>query len=238
MQTLIDQHGPFTLPTSWAEVTTQAFCATDPLLTVEARASYFAGRPIQVNALVADALEWMLTPPDTEGGLPYPADLGQETYLQVETIRGLLAARPLNECFGQVYGTVQARRLNYQQPDIFLQKLADIIGVGCLPLPITDTWPAVAHCLTELKRLAVAYAELSEPDPTEAARRAREAGAEELMGMFGHLNVANALSLKLGVTLDAAYQLPYNTVCFYLLHDRHAAILADNIQRNASKPNE
>ena len=238
MQTLIDQHGPFTLPTGWHEVTTQQFCEADPLMTVEQRASYFAGRPVQVNGLVADALEWMLVPPLVDGGLPYPADLGQETYLQVESIRALLASQPLHACFGEVYGTFVARPFNYQQPDLFLPKLADIIGVGCLPMPITDTWPAVAHCLAELQRLAVLYAELAEPDPTESARRAREAGADELLGMFGHYNVAKALADRERCSIDIIYQRPYDTIATALLHDRRTAILADTIQRNSSKAHE
>ena len=45
MQTLGDSAGPFTMPPSWAEVSTAQFCATDPLLTVEAHASYFAAEP-------------------------------------------------------------------------------------------------------------------------------------------------------------------------------------------------
>ena len=249
MQTLIDSAGPFTLPTGWHEVSTAQFCAVDPLPTVEARASYFAGRPIQVNGLVADALAWMLSPPPTgQRGSSYPWDLGQETYLQVETIRGLLTAKPLHECFAQVYATFVAREKNYRLPE-YSQVFADRLAGDCMEewpegtfgrslWMITETYPAVMHCLAELQRLATKYAELSEPDPTEAARRAKEAGADELLGIFGHFNVARALAERSGRTIDEVYALPFETVCVYLLHDRRTAILSDTIQRNASKAHE
>lgn len=56
----LDVTGPYTLPTGWHEVTTKQYCDLDrlQLATVESRANYFAGRPIQVNGLVADALAW------------------------------------------------------------------------------------------------------------------------------------------------------------------------------------
>ena len=238
MQTLIDSTGPFQLPTHWGEVTTAQFCAVDPLPTAEARASYFAGRPIQVNGLVADALAWMLSAPPLGGGLPYPQDLGQESYLQVETIRTLLTTQPLHECVGAVYGTFVARDSYSRDTQAFDPTVADRRAKRCQPWPITDTWPAVAHCLAELQRLATKYAELSEPDPTEAARRAKEAGADELLGIFGHFNVARALAERSGRTIDEVYALPFETVCVYLLHDRRTAILSDTIQRNASKAHE
>lgn len=239
MQHFIDKAGPFELPTSWAEVTTRQFCDTDPLMTVEQRASYFAGRPIQVNGLVADALAWMLSAPPLDEGLAYPRDLGQETYLQVETIRALLTAQPLHECYGQVYGTfVRGLTLPLFGPAVFSQEKAAVWARNCMPWPITDTYPAVAHCLAELQRLATKYAELSEPDPTEAAQRARDAGADELLGMFSHFNVAKAIAQQMGLTLDAAYQLPWDVVAVHLLHERRTAILADNIQRNARSSHE
>ena len=237
MQTLIDTTGPFKLPTHWGEVTTAQFCAVDPLETVEARASYFAGRPIQVNVLVSDALAWMLTPPPADGGLPYPEDLGQESYLQVETIRALLSAAPLVSCYGDVYGTFVARKRGFQLPEYNANSVASI-GGQCYTFPITDTWPAVAHCLTELQRLATKYAELAEPDPTEAAARAREAGADELLGIFGHYNVAKAVAQQMGITLDAAYALPWESVALHLLHARRTAILSDTIQRNSQQRND
>ena len=237
MQTLIDKHGSFQLPTHWGEVTTAQFCATDPLTTMEQRASYFAGRPIQVNALVSGGLAWMLVPPPLEGGGLYPDDLGQETYLQVETIRALLATRPLHECFGQVYGTATAKQLSWRA-ETFRPPMAAKLGSECLAWPITETYPAVMHCLTELERLATKYAELAEPDPTEAGRRAREAGADELLGIFSHYNVARAVAQQMGITLDAAYALPWETVAVHLLHDRRTAILSDTIQRNAKNSHE
>lgn len=239
MQTLIDSTGPFKLPTHWGEVTTAQFCATDPLTTMEQRASYFAGRPIQVNALVSVALAWMMVPPPTnEGGLPYPADLGQETYLQVETIRALLTARPLHECLLHVWAVFIARKWNFFAPNEYRQDIAERIQQMNADSPITQVYPAVIHCLAELERLATKYAELAEPDPTEAARRAREAGADELMGMFSHYNVARAVAQQMGITLDAAYALPWETVAVHLLHDRRTAILTDTIQRNSSKAHD
>ena len=249
MQHFIDSAGPFELPTSWAEVTTAQFCAVDPLMTVEQRASYFAGRPIQVNGRVADALEWMLSaPPTGQVGSSYPWDLGQETYLQVETIRSLLAANTLHKCFAQVYATFVGREKNYRLPE-YSQTFASQLAADCMEewpegtfgrslWMITETYPAVAHCLAELQRLGTKYAELAEPDPTEAAQRARDAGADELLGMFSHFNVAKALAQQMGITLDAAYQLPFETVCVHLLHERRTAILSDNIQRNAKHSHE
>lgn len=237
MLTLLDNAGTYELPTGWHEVSTRQFCAVDPLQTVEARASYFAGRPIQVNALVADALAWMLTPPPTDEGLAYPQDLGQETYLQVESIRALLASQPLSTCLPTVYCCFKGRYNNWGARE-FDQEYAYAYIERCLDWPITDTWPAVAHCLTELQRLAAKYAELAEPDPTEAARRAREAGADELLGIFSHYNVAKAVAQQMGITLDAAYQLPFESVCVHLLHERRSAILSDTIQRQSQQRNE
>ena len=239
MQTLIDATGPFQLPTNWSEVSTKQFCATDPLQTVEARASYFAGRPIQVNGLVADALAWMLSPPPLDEGLAYPRDLGQETYLQVETIRGLLTTQPLHECYGQVYGTfVRGLTLPLFGPAVFSQEKAAVWARNCMPWCITDTYPAVVHCRAELERLATKYAELAEPDPTEAAARAREAGADELLGVFGHYNIAKSVAQQMGITLEAAYALPWESVAIHLLHERRSAILSDTIQRQAKQRHE
>lgn len=236
MQTLIDQHGSFQLPTNWAEVTTAQFCATDPLTTVEQRASYFAGRPIQVNGLVADALEWMLTPPLTD--VPWQMNLGQCCYLAVETMRATLAGAVLTQAFEPVYGLYSACHFAEVFGEPFNQVRATNKAAACAGWPITSTYPAVMHCLSELERLGTKYAELAEPDPTEAARRAREAGADELLGVFGHFNVAKAIAQQMGLTLDAAYALPYETVCVHLLHERRTAILSDTIQRNAKSSHE
>jgi len=232
MLTLIDKHGSYQLPTGWHEVTTRQFCATDPLKTMEQRASHFAGRPIQVNALVADALAWMLQAPPTEGGFAYPPDLGQETYLQVESIRGMVTSKPLCDCFALVYAAFKGRYDDWGSAE-FNQERSYEYADRCLDWPITDTYPAVAHCLAELKRLNEKYAELAEPDPTEAARRARDAGADELLGLFGHFNVAKALAEREGCSIDVIYQRSWETVAITLLHDRRQAILADTIQRNS-----
>lgn len=236
MQTLIDTTGPFKLPTHWGEVTTAQFCATDPLETVEARASYFAGRPIQVNVLVDDALAWMRTPPSAD--VPWQMNIGQCCYLAVETMRAALAGAVLSEAFQPVYGLYSACHFADVFGVPFNQVRATVKADACAGWPITTTYPAVAHCLTELQRLATKYAELSEPDPTEAAARAREAGADELLGIFGHYNVAKAVAQQMGITLDAAYALPWESVALHLLHSRRTAILSDTIQRNAKQSHD
>lgn len=233
--TLIDKTGPYQLPTGWHEVTTRHYCDLDrlQLATVEARASYFAGRAIQVNGLVADALAFLLSEPPTQGGLPYPLDLGQETYLQVETIRELVAKQPLHQCYCQVYGTFTMRALTMPPGQPFMQNIAAIRAATAESDWITDTYPAFKHCLAELQRLTTKYAELSEPDPTEAGRRARDAGADELLGLFGHFNVAKALAERQGVTIDTIYQTSWETIAITLLHDRRQAILSDAMQKNS-----
>jgi hypothetical protein len=239
----IDKTGPYTLPTGWHEVTTRQFCDLDrlQLRTAEARASYFAGRDIQVNVAVADCVAFLIQRADgsysipTTGGLPYPADLGQETYLQVEEIRASLAT-PLHMCYAHLYGTFVARRRGFQRRE-FRQDDVLNLALHSLELPITDTYPAVAHCINELHRLSNPetgkYKELSEPDPTEAGARARAAGADELLGLFGHFNVAKALAERQGRTVDEVYQTPWETIAITLLHDRRQAILSDTIQRNS-----
>lgn len=236
MLTLLDATGRYSLPTHWGEVTTRQRCDTDHMTTAEQRANYFAGRPIQVNTMVADTLAFMLNSPPVEGGLPYPEDLGQETYLQVETIRGLVAKQPLPKCYGEVYGHFVARLRAYKEA-AYRQDVALTVAQACADYPASDTWPAVAHCLAELERLATKYAELAEPDPTEAGRKAREAGADTL-DVFGHFNVAYAYSQKLGIPLDAVYQMPAETVYIMLLHDRRTAIINDNLQRQAQQSHE
>ncbi len=234
MLTLLDNAGPYALPTGWHEVTTRQYCDLDrlQLATVEARAGYFAGRSIQVNELVADALAWMLHPVPLDTGLPYPADLGQETFLQVESIRKLLSEQPLCDCFAAVYGTFVARersirplhRIHYSQPT------GEFFGGHGMTLPIFLTLPAVAHCLAELQRLAEAFSVLSEPDHTEAARRAREAGSERL-APFGHLNVARAYAERFGKTIEEVYQWPWQQVAMFLVQDRISAEIQDNLSK-------
>lgn len=232
MLTLLDKDGPYQLPTGWHEVSTAQFCATDPLMTVEARASYFAGRPTQVNGRVADALAWMLTPPPVHGGLPYPADLGQEAFLQVETIRALLVAQPLTECFAQVWATMIERSSCFG--DGFDQSQVAPWANKCLTWPITDTYPAVHHCLTELQRLATKYAVLAEPDTTEAGRRAREAGADRL-NVLGHYNTATAYAQAFGITLESAYQTPWESVAVWLYQQRLQAEINDQLTKNSQQ---
>lgn len=232
MLTLLDATGRYELPTGWHEVATRQYCDLDrlQLATVEARASYFAGRPIQVNGLVADALAWMLTPPSREGGYVYPVDLGQETFLQVETIRAALAKQPLYECFGEVFGTFVTRHWSLRHPAEFNQVAAAEEARACLASSITDTYPAVAHCLAEVDRLNEAFAALYEPDETEAGRQARAAGADRLAG-FGHLNVARLYAREFSTTIDAVYQMPWLTIAMFLLQDRISAEIMDTLRR-------
>lgn len=230
----VDTAGPFELPTGWHEVSTAQFCALDRLrlATVEARAGYFAGRPIQVNGLVADALAWMLRAPDTTGGLAYPLDLGQETYLQVESIRALLAKQPLHECYGLVYAAFKGRYDHWGSKE-FDQARSYVYAERCLKFAITDTYPAVAHCLAELERLARKYARLSEPDTTEAGRRAREAGSERL-AVYEYLPTAKWFSQQYGLTLEQAMQTSWETVAVHLLLARDEAEIADQLHKNSS----
>jgi hypothetical protein len=236
MLTLVDKDGPYQLPTGWYEVSTRQHCELDrrQLKTMEARASVFAGRSIQVNGLVADALAWALKPvPSERTGQDYPEELGQETYLQVETLKETLAAQPLHACFGQVYATFVARR--WRRSEEFDQRMATSIAAQAWDMPITDTYPAVAHCMAQLAYLGAKYAALAEPDHTEAGRRAREAGSERL-SMFKHFNVAYHYAHKMGLTLEQVYQLPFDTVAVMLLHDRTTAEIQDTLtQLNTPK---
>ena len=234
MITFQDNAGPFLLPTHWHEVSTAQFCTLDRLqcATVEARASYFAGRPIQVNGLVADALAWMLTPPGTEGGLAYPQDLGQETYLQVESIRALLAQQPLHAVLCEVYGVFVARTMELSSVAGYSPLRAERKAAHCQHDPITDTYPAVAHCLAELARLDTKYARLAEPDTTDAGRRARDAGAERL-GVYSHLLVAKWFAQLYGITLEAAYQVAWENIAIHLLEARDQAEIMDQLHKNS-----
>ncbi len=235
MLQLLDNQGIYLLPTGWHEVPTRQFLALEKAqcYTVEQRASFFAGRPIQVNGLVADALGWCLKKPSTEGGLPYPADLGQETFLQVESIRGLVAAQPLTECFGEVYGTFVARTRGFRRPE-FDQGQVLNLALHCLELPVTDTYPAVSHCLAELQRLDTAFAVLGEKDETEAGRRARQAGSERLV-VFGHLNVARHYAERFGKTIEEVYQWPYQQVMLFLVQDKITSEVTDNLTKQADQ---
>ncbi len=231
--TLVDKDGSYLLPTGWHEVSTRQFCDLDrlQLATVEARASYFAGRAIQVNGLVADVLAFLLSEPPATQGLAYPPDLGQETYLQVETIRSLLA-QPLHECYASVYSTfAHGKRMPLLGGVAeFSQERAADWARSCQAWAVTDTYPAVAHCLAELQRLNTKYAELSEPDTTEAGRKARAAGASSL-DMFSHFNVALHYAQRYAKTVDEVYQWPFETVALMLLHDRRTAIIHDNLTK-------
>lgn len=234
MLALLDTHGPYRLPTSWHEVTTRQYCDLDrlQLATVEARASYFAGRPIQVNGLVADVLAFLLHPvPNDEHFKSYPSDLGQVSYLQVETIRGLLANKPLNECFAEVCATFVAEHNPnaFYKPDSWQARVVVMVP-HYEAWPITDTYPSVAHCLAELQRLNETFAALNEPDHTEAGRRAREAGSDRL-AIFSHLNVARHYAERFSTTIDAVYQWPWQQVALFLLQDRIQAEIQDNLQK-------
>lgn len=243
MQSLIDVHGRYEIPTGWHEVTGRQFCELDrlKLATVEQRASYFAGRPIQVNGYVADTLAFLIPAVDgsyrlpTEGGYPYPADLGSESYLQVESIRTALSMRPLHECYGEVYGIFVARLRNYVTGEYEPSRIPALIEEANR-LPVSQTFPAIAHLYSEMARLAKApYDKLQEPDTTEAGQRAMAAGAEEL-SKFGHFNVAYAYNVKLSVSLNTLYQMPWSTIATMMVTDRINAEIQDRMNRN-SQPN-
>jgi hypothetical protein len=233
MLTLVDATGPYTLPTHWGEVSTGQYCELDKLQlkTVEARASYFAARPIQVNGLVADALAWMLHPVPTDADtLRYPSDLGLETFLQVASIQELLAKQPLHQCLVRVYGLFVARARDFRGRAEYVPAYAARLQSLASELPITETYPAVLHCLSELKRLAEEFSELGEPDRTDAGQRAREAGSDRLQP-FGHLNIARHYAERFGTSLEAVYQWPYRTVALYLWQDRINAEIQDILSR-------
>lgn len=231
--TFVDAAGPYTLPATWAEVTTRQWLdlGAQKLATAEARAAYFAGRPIQVNGLVADAVAFLLhLPPTDQDTLRYPGELDKETFGQVESIRQLLASQPLHSCFLEVYGIFVARARDIRGQAEYRATRAAVLAHQAADLCILETFPAVHHCLAEFNRMATVYAALSEPDHTEAGRRAREAGSERL-AEFGHLNVAYHYSQKLARPLEEIYQMPYATVAQLLLHDRVSAEIQDNLNR-------
>lgn len=234
MQNLTDQHGnKFTLPTCWADVTTAQFCETDAMLTFDERASYFAGRDIPAG----DTLDWMLLPPEAQPGKEL--DLEQQAYEQVELLRVVLSSLSLNQCLPIVWGLYWAKAacLNGSR---FEQKRADTLAGQVISESILFCWGGVTHCLAELRRLTDPktgkYSRLSEPDPTESARRAREAGAEELLAEFGYKNVVKLVATQMNLKEHEVKQLPWGEVAEHLIMQRQSAILADNMQRNARTP--
>ena len=239
MQHFIDSAGPFQLPTSWAEVTTRQFCEADPLMTVEQRASYFAGRPIQVNGMVADALAWMLSAP--EAVVNNPLDLAQQSYEQVELIRAVLNSHPLSVCLPIVWGLFMAQHAQLN-PASSCQKRADGLASSAMDNCILYYYGDVAHCLGEVRRIMdpdnSLYKELFEPDPTEAAQRARDAGAEELLGSFGYKNVLKSVALQLMIDQEDVKKMTWDAVAEHLIQERRQAMLSDNIQRNAKSSHE
>lgn len=239
MLTLLDNAGTYELPTGWHEVSTKQFCDTDPLRTVEARASYFAGRPIQVNGMVADVLAWMLTPPPTDGA--NRLNLEELAYEQLEMIRAALARFPLHTCLPIVWGLYAAKWASLNG-DVFRKQRADVLATSVMNECILFCYGDVMHCLSELDRLTNpetgVYRELSEPDTTEAGQRARAAGADELFSNFGYENVIKAVAPQLQMQESQVRQLPWGEVTRHLVFQRLTAILADTIQRNAQRAND
>jgi hypothetical protein len=231
MLSLIDATGRYTLPTGWHEVTTRQYCDLDrlQLTTAAARASYFAGRPVEVNELVVDALEWMATDVPLDRGLAYPQDLGKETFMQVESIRAMLLKQPVSECFSGIYGLMHGRP-TFLGDNAFYHQRAARQAMYCLDWPITETYPTVAHCLAELQRLGEAFAALSQPDETEAGRKARAAGSDRL-ATFSHLNVARHYAERFGTTIDVIYQWPWQQVAIFMMQDRISAEVQDNLSQ-------
>jgi hypothetical protein len=228
--TFLDNAGPYRLPTGWHEVRTRQFCTLERLQlpTVEARASYFAGRPIQVNGTVADALAFLVEGPPPAHGPAF--DLGQYAYLRVETMRDLLSQQPLHACYADVYACA-ADRFGGPWDQAWASQLALLVP----DWPVTDTYPVVARCLAELQRLAVAFAPLAAPDATEAGRRARAAGSDRL-AVFQHLNVARHYAERFGTTIEAVYHWPWQQVALFLWQDQIQAEINDNLQTQSTQP--
>lgn len=213
MTSWIDSTDSFQLPAGWHEVRVGQYAGLLACRTVEERASYFAGRPIQVNGLIADALSWLFTDPAVEGGLPYPQNLGQETYLQVELLRKVVNSKQA-DWLPQVYGLFTARSLS--PTGTFNQQYANHRATQCLQWSMEEVFPAVHHCLQELQRLGEKYKELGVECTCESCAAAKAAGLHELQAL-SFFNTLDALAEKMGTTIDAVGQMPYDTVALMLL---------------------
>ncbi|WP_324671492.1 hypothetical protein [Hymenobacter sp. GOD-10R] len=219
MINLVDSVGPYELASSWHEVTTRQYCALAALTdsTMEHAAACLVGRPVEPSESVLAALAFLRTEPPTTGGPAYPLDLGQETYVQAEQLRMLASGQPLPSCFGQLYGLFVAQ----QQPGVdgFDQQVATDLGAACLAWPITDTYPAVRHCLSELQRLTTQYAKLAEPCLCVQCRQPRPAQASQL-ALPGYALVIGIIADKLGTDPLAVAAWSADTVYQHLLQER------------------
>ncbi|NVO33263.1 hypothetical protein [Hymenobacter lapidiphilus] len=228
-----DSTGPFQLPTGWHEVAVRDFCALAslPTPTREGAASVFAGRPIQVNALVADALAFLNTTPPTEGGLPYPANLGTESFLQVERIRAAVTSGPLATWLPSVYGLLVARQNSLRPAEGFRPAVAAQQAAHAEADTVARIYPAVAHCVAELERLSVRYAELGQECVCDACTAAKQAGLQPLEAL-SYFNTLDALAQRLGCTVEAVGQMPYDTVAMMLLRAQRQHQLQARIHQN------
>lgn len=229
----LDSHGTYQLPTGWHEVTVKQFCdlAKQPTPTREGAASLFAGRPIQVNGAVADALAFLNTTPPTDGGLPYPENLGQETYLQVELLRQAASKGKLSDWMPQVYGLFTARPTYSPKFD---QARAGRQAEHCLYWSVASVYPAVHHCLAELARLTDKYKELGIECSCESCSAAKAAGTHELQAL-SFFNTLDALAEKQGTTVDAIGQMPYDTVALMLLRASRQHTLQARIHQQSKQ---
>ncbi|TGE08762.1 hypothetical protein [Hymenobacter fodinae] len=219
----VDSTGPFVLPTNWREVTTRQWCElakTDRhAITFEDVERVFIGRSVQDNDAMLSPVFFLSEEPPTEEGLPYPADLGQETYLQVDTIFRLLRENSLADCFASVYGVFVQRKQELSGSGQFNMERAARRGEVCLGYPISETYPAVKHCLAEVKRLQHIYQRLGEPDETPEGQDHRAAGNERF-DKYNYFNVLKRVAQDYHTSPDVVAQWPYDTVATHLLHER------------------
>lgn len=230
-----DKDGTYHLPTGWHEVTAREFCdlAKQPTPTREGAASLFAGRPVQVNGLVADALAFLNTPPPTQGGLPYPENLGQETYLQVELLRKTVSTGQLQDWLPTVYGLFTGRPAHLGITE-FSQTRATKQAEHCLFWSVEAVYPAVAHCLAELHRLQEKYKELGVECFCDGCAAAKAAGTHELQAL-SFFNTLDALAEKMSTTVDAVGQMPYDTVALMLLRAQRQHTLQARIHQQSKQ---
>ncbi|QIX61851.1 hypothetical protein HER32_11930 [Hymenobacter sp. BT18] len=219
----LDSTGPFLLPTGWHEVTTRQYCtlAALPAPLLFDVVPLLVGRMVELTPQIDELLSFITegTEPPTTGGLPYPADLGQETYLQVELLRSMLGRLPLHECLMSLYGVFVQRKQELGGTGLFNQAAAAARAERALNYPITDIYPAVHHSLSELARLATKYQALAEPDHTPAGEDAQRAGVDRF-DKYQYFNVLKRVAQDYRTTPDLVAQWPYDTVATHLLHER------------------
>ena len=164
-----DPIGRFALPSGYHELTVAQFCtllALGPTPAVTDVVCAIIGRVVAAtdDELLAVALDWLqqgLPAPDASDAWPYPQNLGQETYIQVELLREALA-KPVSESLPQVFGLMCARTMSLKGArGPFEQARAAKIAQQCQADPVSRVWPAFAHARAEIERLMTKYAELA-----------------------------------------------------------------------------